>query len=1524
MTSFTTSPLRTLRRLLGRTGSSPTRDMGKAVVLDGLNAVAAVEAAMSQTAALAACFPAAIGAQAWARQRQTQPLNLFGHTLGAIDATDPRGALAASMGAAMAGQRATCFLSGPDLLAAQDLLIQIAGQQLPLVVHLACRAPAAHAEAIGSGHEAYHAARDAGWCELFATNLQEAVDLAMIARHFAERAMVPALVACDGEQTAVAMQDVHLPDAGLIRELIGDPAKTIHAASPAQSLLWGQARRRLLRRYDLDRPTMLAARQGPESWALGCASQRAYFSDTAPAMLDDSFDTFASLTGRRYGPLIEHRLDDAQLVLIAQGSAVETLMAVADWARSAHRTKVGVLGIRCLRPLAAKRIAERLRSAKAIAVMERMESPLSGDGPLLTELRAALERFGGRERASKTVRQRLVNVIYGLGGQPLRAADLAALVKAMPTLEQSHVFLGVDFGSRPSDYPKRQALLDRLHRDFPQALRLGLRSDDPPPPIRPQGAITVAVCREAGSDHERLAAHAALLVHESAGGCLRSRPALTAVRSDETCLDIFTCASDSLRDPGDDVPVDIALLADGADPADTNLLDRITPGGALILSAPPEADRVTRLTSECTRALSAKNIEVFVSSPPEASEQEQTDPDTASDTLLGALLKVYLDRANRDDVDAGKARTLFKRTLVEPDADVAERRLQRFTAGFEAVRQVAIEDVAAESVEDGQEDQAPRFVRRLSRADHAPDCLARFWDQTGVLYHDKQMDQLTSDPYAALGLAPSLSASLRRINNHRGALPAFDPTTCDGDSRLWTTCPDGSVVSLVITPKALLEAALAFASDKGRSVDVLRRITSKLARQVAKIVKQDSPPTMAADLLRQAYSAVAPEDESRVELDEALVAVIEQVCDLELVRTDIFFDEPERQKPGSGALFSLMVNPDACKCPELIIERCKGRGLKAVSATSDNLALARRQWKLWQRLPDVSGDSIARVRNHPRAGMLGAMMLSRHCLLAMGNGDGSEPASGACAVLRRVLAAAEFHLQPRCQAHLDQIESLRQKLAERIRQTLSAALPDNDLDALAEGLEGLGRRDLNLEELSGKIDEAVRHTVDGERLGQLVDCARKLAELHFKLSSGVDGLGRARVGLAMSGGSLSACTTVFPYNAFQCPVAIDNCGQIGGFARGLLEGQLEQAMQGLRLMRLGQLMLERPEASADEVENLRYEDLDDEQRALCPPLLVITDERSLGGQDVSQLLDLLTCGRPVKVVLLNEAGGGADGGLNVHAMDAYPAGRRLDSSLLALLSRNAYVAQTSIGFDDHFADAALATMAHDGPALLSVHVPSPKRHGFAPQRLYEQARLAVETRAWPLLTFDPSRGGVFGACLDLCGNPRLEDFWAVGGDGRPLTPAGWAATEARFDHTLTPLEDGAPSPTPVHEWIDLPSDQRQGHTPFVESNRDGERRRWRVGAALLRDIESRLRLWRTLQELAGVVTPFTQKVRDQAEHAVIEAHSAELERLQNEHAAAVADVQAGGRRATAQRLTDRLMSLAGYKTNGSTLKDKAP
>jgi pyruvate/2-oxoacid:ferredoxin oxidoreductase beta subunit len=121
---------------------------------------------------------------------------------------------------------------------------------------------------------------------------------------------------------------------------------------------------------------------------------------------------------------------------------------------------------------------------------------------------------------------------------------------------------------------------------------------------------------------------------------------------------------------------------------------------------------------------------------------------------------------------------------------------------------------------------------------------------------------------------------------------------------------------------------------------------------------------------------------------------------------------------------------------------------------------------------------------------------------------------------------------------------------------------------------------------------------------------------------------------------------------------------------------------------------------------------------------------------------------------------------------------------------------------------------YPGPAVVIVYTPCQPEHGIPDDAGMRQAKLAVESRAFPLLTYDPRRSAALAERLSLQGNPALREDWAKGPDGTAVDFLSFARTEGRFAPHFG--VDGMPSPE-------------------IAATRD-----------------ERLANWRSLQELAGL------------------------------------------------------------------------
>jgi pyruvate-ferredoxin/flavodoxin oxidoreductase len=250
---------------------------------------------------------------------------------------------------------------------------------------------------------------DAGWGIVFARNVQEAADLAAIARRTAERTQTPFLVAQDGFLTTHTFENVLLPEDELLREYLGAPREHVRSYfEPADALMTGVV-------------------QNQDSYMKGRIGQRAFTHHLAED-LRVAMHEWTDLTGRAYGLIDPYRCADADTIVIAMGTIADTATAVVDALRSAGR-RVGCVGVTSFRPFPARRLADVLKDARAIAVIERTDEPTAADGPLTRETKAALADLA----SDGALIPRIFSVVAGLGSRDVAPGDIAAVFKWLDT-----------------------------------------------------------------------------------------------------------------------------------------------------------------------------------------------------------------------------------------------------------------------------------------------------------------------------------------------------------------------------------------------------------------------------------------------------------------------------------------------------------------------------------------------------------------------------------------------------------------------------------------------------------------------------------------------------------------------------------------------------------------------------------------------------------------------------------------------------------------------------------------------------------------------------------------------------------------------------------------------------------------------------------------------------------------------------------------------------------------------------------
>jgi len=396
---------------------------------DGSEAVVWVETNVTQGACAYPITPSTNMGGGYQSAVANGQRNLWGEPLAFLELESEHSSASTCEGFALAGGRVANFTSGQGLILMKEVLYVIAGKRLPAVFHIGARALTSQGLNIHAGHDDVMGVADAGWGMLFARNVQEAADLALIARRAAEESETPFFNIQDGFLTTHTIESLRLPEPELMKQFVGDP----------------NGEHRLRNLMDPAHPIMSGVVQNQDSYMKGKIAQR-YFYDRITPILKRVMSEFYSLTGRAYGMIGAYGLDDAEYAIVGMGSLVETATATAKYLREHEGIKAGTLNVTSFRPFPATQIVEALKHVKAVAVVERMDNPTAQSNPLTAEIKAAFADALSGAAGYPAIDH--IPPIYsgsaGLGSRDVRPGDFVALMQHLRAGgEQRYFVLGI-------------------------------------------------------------------------------------------------------------------------------------------------------------------------------------------------------------------------------------------------------------------------------------------------------------------------------------------------------------------------------------------------------------------------------------------------------------------------------------------------------------------------------------------------------------------------------------------------------------------------------------------------------------------------------------------------------------------------------------------------------------------------------------------------------------------------------------------------------------------------------------------------------------------------------------------------------------------------------------------------------------------------------------------------------------------------------------------------------------------------
>jgi len=326
-----------------------------------------------------------------------------------------------------------------------------------------------------------------------------------------------------------------------------------------------------------------------------------------------------------------------------------------------------------------------------------------------------------------------------------------------------------------------------------------------------------------------------------------------------------------------------------------------------------------------------------------------------------------------------------------------------------------------------------------------------------------------------------------------------------------------------------------------------------------------------------------------------------------------------------------------------------------------------------------------------------------------------------------------------------------------------------------------------------------------------------------------------------------------------------------------------------------------------------YDHLENEEVSLCPPFVIMADDKGDRRKLLGKLLRVVSAGLPVKVMLVQS---------HIPKRDI-AAGRSaalqcsMDIELLPVALRGIYVAQSAVGAPD-LGERLGHGIASPRPAVMSIFV----RSDVKEEDYRTLAEASLSSRLYPRFVYDPDRSADFVQCFDLSGNPALDRPWPKAslefrnekGETekleRELTFADFVVDQPDFAEEFSLLPADLEGRTAVHiaEFLAYSPYDRGGKVPFVYTVDSGRRLVKKVPSqAVVIQTGDRQQLWHTLKELAGIENPHVQAAREKLRQDLDEEKRSAMTALRAELAAELEakrqEAVSGAMRNLAARLT---------------------
>ena len=1520
---------------------------GQRIALDGNTAAIMCERESTDAAGAYPITPSTQMGEYWAEAAAAGHLNISDRPLIFIEPEGEHAAAAVTAGLSMTGLRAANFSSGQGIAYMHESLYAAVGKRLTYVLNIGARAMTKSTLNVHAGHDDYHAIDDTGFFQLFAKNAQHVADLNILAHKIAELALTPGVIAQDGFLTTHLIESLNLPERALISEFLGRPDDIIPTPTPAQKLIYGETRRRIPELWDVDNPLMAGIVQNQDAYMQSVAAQRPYFFDHIQDLTDQSFAAYAALTGRHYSRVMTYKTDDADYLILGQGSVVTSAEVVADYLRASRGLKVGVVDLVMFRPFPADLLSKILKGRKGITILERLDQPLAADAPITREVRAIINKCveNGLVANQKpypeleTYKSGDVPPIYsgsfGMGSRDLQPEGIIGAIENMlpEGKHKKQFYLSIDFIRDAPHTPKQRLHQESISEAYPKVKELAIRGSENPD-LMPKGAITVRFHSIGGWGAITTGKNLAMTLFDLLNYDIKANPKYGSEKKGQPTTYYLAAAPEPIRINCEFFFVDVVLSPDPNVFKHTNALAGLKKGGYFIIqSDKTKPEEVwAEIPKPYQKVIIDQDIHICYIDGFKIAREEATDPELQL-RMQGIAFQGAFFAASPVMANAG----LTEETLLKAIEDqlqhkfgakgqrVVEDNMRVVKRGFNEVVEIKnkkILDAKEEKEILKAEIPIPSMLQSAPVSDSKLSDIHRFWEQTGSFYQQGMGNDNITDPFIGLSLMPAVSSVFRDMTGIRFEHPEWIPNNCTACGKCYTICPDTAIPGLVSELSDVLDTVVKRVRKNHDKLEYLPKYTRQLESKARALFAADGKEVSVNDLIHDAIESLIAESGNTNGLATEFEWFKEELGDFKFALTRPYYELFEKDQANSGGLFSITINPTTCKGCMECVNVCEDDALRIVTQSEESVVKLRNEWEFWNDLPSTP-DKFNRIESlEEKIGPLETILLNKQAYTQFASGDGACLGCSEKSVVHLFTATVESLMQPRIKTHVAKLDNLTNQLEAYLQKKLLQQVDVTDTDLMTSILAQSQNTDLTMAEIASRFESTRgKAPIDQEWLREVSQILAQLKKLKWKYTTGTTGKGRSTMGMCNATGCTSVWGSTWPYNPYPFPWANHLFQDSTSMAMGIFEGHMAKMAEGFKAIRKAELILKDEYNASKSKEFFTYftwHQFTDEEWLLCPPVVALGGDGAMYDIGFQNLSRMMASGKPIKVIVVdtqvysNTGGQACTSGFIGQISDMAQYGKvwkgkpepRKEIGLIAMAHRNTFVMQATLANTSHLIEGFIDGLMARRPALFNVYTTCQPEHGVADDLGAHQAKLANESRAYPIFKYNPELGIKVREALDITGNPDIDKLWPTYTlkyleNGRqkkmelPMTFADFAITEARFRKHFrqVPRDAWNENMVPLAEFLELSKDDRSGKYPYIWAiNRQQALNRVLVDSTIVDSCEERRDFWILLRDMAGNT---------------------------EEHAASTADIEQKVRTEVVTKIAQGLMQMA---SNGNAVE----